>query len=146
MSRPAKDSPDLTGLDDTAEIHYHDAVADMPHDVEVVGDKEVGQVELAPQIGEQVQDLRLDRFVECRHRLVEDQQPRLERQRAGDVDPLPLPAGQLVRIAAGEESRTQPDLVEQNFSALARGLRLQAFGGARTKGDDVADRGARVQG
>ena len=40
-----------------------------------------------------------DRDVEHRHRLVGEQQPGAEHQRGGDRDPLPLAAGQLVRVA-----------------------------------------------
>ena len=45
-------------------------------------------------VGEQVQHLRLDRDVERRHRLVQDQHPRLGGQRAGDRDALALAARQ----------------------------------------------------
>jgi hypothetical protein len=67
---------------------------------------------------------------------------RLERERAGDVDPLPLSTGLLVRVTAGEQGRTQPDLVEQALGALARRSGRQPLGGTRAEGDDVADRGA----
>ena len=53
------------------------------------------------QLDEHVDDLRLDRHVERRHRLVADQQRRLERERARDADALALAAGELVRIALG---------------------------------------------
>ena len=65
-------------------------------------DEEVGEVQLPPQLHEQVQDLRLDGDVERRHRLVADQEVRLHRERAGDADALPLAAGELVRVAAAE--------------------------------------------
>ena len=53
------------------------------------------------QVAQQVDDLRLNRHVERRHRLVGDDQPRVDRERAGDADPLPLTTGELVRIAGG---------------------------------------------
>jgi hypothetical protein len=65
---------------------------------EVVGDEDVGEAELLLQVLEQVDDLGLDRDVEGAHRLVGDDQLGFQRQRAGDPDPLPLPAGELVRI------------------------------------------------
>ena len=34
-------------LDDLAEIHHGDVVADVPHDAEIVGDEDVGEAELA---------------------------------------------------------------------------------------------------
>ena len=60
----------LRELDDLAEIHHRDAVGDAAHEREVVGDEHVGQAELALQPAQQVDDLRLDRYVERRHRLV----------------------------------------------------------------------------
>ena len=59
-----------------------------------------------------VEDLRLHGHVQRRHRLVADDQPRVEREGAGDADPLPLPAGELVRIAA-DVLRAQADDLEQ---------------------------------
>ena len=49
----------------------------------------------------QVQHLRLDRHVERRDGLVGDDELRLDGERAGDPDPLPLPAAELVRLAVG---------------------------------------------
>ena len=46
------------------------------HHAEIVADEEIGQVELAPQLHEQVEHLRLDRDVERGDRLVADQQLR----------------------------------------------------------------------
>ena len=71
----------------------------MADDADVVGDEEVGEAELVLQVGEQVDDLRLDRDVEGGDRLVGDDQLRLQRQGAGDPDPLALAAGELVRVA-----------------------------------------------
>src|SRR6185312_16329173 len=51
-------------LDDLPEVHHRDPVGDVTDDVQVVGDEEVGEPELALQLGEEVQDLRLDGDVE----------------------------------------------------------------------------------
>jgi len=66
-------------------------------DVQVVRDEDVGEAEVALQVLEQVQDLRLNRDVECRDRLVADDQLRVDRERARDTDPLALAARELVR-------------------------------------------------
>ena len=55
---------------------------DVAHDRQVVRDEEVREPELVLQIFEQVHDLRLDRDVERRDRLVEHDQRRVERERA----------------------------------------------------------------
>jgi len=53
-------------------------IRDVFHDREVVGDEQVRQPAPLLQIGEQVQDLRLDRHVERAHRLVEHEELRLD--------------------------------------------------------------------
>ena len=70
------------------------------------------QPELALQVAQQVEDLRLDRHVERGDRLVGHDQLRLERERAGHADALPLAAGELVRVAVVVLG-VQPDAVHQ---------------------------------
>jgi hypothetical protein len=48
----------------------------VAHDVEVVGDEDVGEPELALQVLEEVEDLRLDGDVERGDRLVADDELR----------------------------------------------------------------------
>ena len=102
----------LALLDDPPEIHHRDAVGDMPHHRQIMRDEEVGEAEFALEILQQVDDLRLDRDIERRHRLVEDQHARLEGERARDADALLLPARELVREAA-HHARRQPHHLEQ---------------------------------
>ena len=97
-------------LHDLAEVHDRDPVGDVPDDCEVVRDEEVREAELALQLLEQVDDLRLDRDVERRHRLVADDEVRVERERAGDADALALAARELVRVARGGVGRQADDL------------------------------------
>ena len=99
-------------LDDLAEVHHRDPVGDVAHDRQVVGDEQIGEAELVLELLEQVDDAGLDADVERRHRLVEHDQLRLDRERAGDADALPLTAGELVRIAVGV-LRRQADEREQ---------------------------------
>ena len=104
-------------LDDLADVHHGDAGRDVPHDREVVRDEEIGQSELLLQILEQVDDLRLNRDVERRDRLVADDEFRIDRQRARDADALPLAAGELVRVAVGVVG-LQSDELEQLADAF----------------------------
>src|SRR5229473_2372535 len=66
-------------LDDLAEIHHRDMIGDVLHDREVMGDEEVSELPPLLQVGQQVQHLRLDGDVERAHRLVEQEELRLER-------------------------------------------------------------------
>ena len=110
-------------LDDPAEIHHGDAVADVLDHRQVVRDEQVRQAELALQVHQQVDDLRLDRHVERGDRLVADDQLRVERQRPRDADALPLAAGELVRdsgSSARARSPTRSNSCGDPLLALAR--------------------------
>ena len=85
---------------------------------QIVRDEQIGQLQLLLQIHQQVDDLRLHRHVERRHRLVEDEERRIQRQRARQADALPLAAAELVRVAL-EMRRFEPDEAEQLGDALA---------------------------
>src|SRR5207237_222884 len=63
------------------------------------GERHIRKVQPLLRVHEQIDDLGLDRNVECGNRLVADDEPRLDRQRAGDADPLSLAAREFVRIA-----------------------------------------------
>src|SRR5512133_165652 len=99
-------------LDDRAQIHDGDPVRDVAHDRQVVGDEEVRQRELRLELLEEVDDLRLDRDVERRDGLVGDDEVGVDRERAGDPDPLALTARELVRKARAGVGR-EPDGLQQ---------------------------------
>ena len=126
MQRQGEERNAVRLLDDLAEIHDRNVVADILHHAEIVGDEQVGEAEPLLQLAEQVQDLRLDRDIEGGDGLVADDQLRLRRQRPRDADPLALAAGELVR----EERRLfgpEADAVEKLGDAevaLRRGRRL----------------------
>ena len=65
---------------------------------QIVRDEQDRHAAFVAQLAQQVENLGLDRHVERRRRLVGDQQLRIAGQRHRDHHPLPLPAGQLVRI------------------------------------------------
>ena len=92
----------LRDLDDHAVIHHRDPVGDVFDDREIVRDENIGQPEPVLQVAEQIEDLRADRDVERRDRLVADDQFGFDRERAGDCDALTLAAGEFVRIAPRE--------------------------------------------
>ena len=100
------------------------------------------------QAGEQVQDLALDRDVEPGGRLVGDDQPGRQRERAGDADAARLAARELVRVAP-EEVRAEADHREQaprlgRQIARARAVDAQRLGDQRADGEARAERGDRV--
>ena len=97
------------------------------------------------QLLEQVDDLRLDRHVQRRHRLVADDELRLERERARDADPLALAARELVRIALGhvlEEAHLRQQLAER--AARPRPVGDEAVHERRLR-DDLAHGHPRIE-
>ena len=83
-------------------MHHRDPVGDEAHERQVVRDEDVGEAQPFLQRHQHLDHLRLHGDVERRDRLVEDEDLRLERQRARDGDPLPLTARKLVRVEIGE--------------------------------------------
>jgi hypothetical protein len=75
-------------LDDLALVHHGDPMGQMFDDRQVMRHEQIGQTEPVLQVQEQVDDAGLDRHVERRHRFVESENLRLQRQRASDADPL----------------------------------------------------------
>ncbi len=106
-----------------------------------MGDEQQSDAQALLQLGQQVQHLGLHRHVQRGDRLVTDQYLGLRGDRPGDRHPLPLPAGELVRTAAGEV-RVEPDRGQQ-FGDLG-----PAAGAALTGqclGDDAPDGVAGVE-
>src|SRR4051794_6516536 len=79
---------------------------------EIVRDEQVRDLSLFLKIVEQVQNLRLDRHVQRRHRLIAYDEVRRQRQRPSDADALPLPAAEFVRVSGGIR-RVEPDALQQ---------------------------------
>ena len=103
-------------FDEPAAIHHGHAIADLAHQPQIVRDEEIGQAEALLQIEQQIDDLRLHRHVERRHRLVAHDERRLERERARHADALALAAAEFVRILA----RRRPDRGRPARTAAAR--------------------------
>ena len=84
-------------LDDLAEIHDCDSIAQVPDDSQIVGDEDIGKAEPLAQGLEQIDDLRLDRDVQRRHGLVADDEVRLGGECPGNPDALALATAEFVR-------------------------------------------------
>ena len=144
MGRRVEHRVGRADLGDPTEIHHHHPVGDEAHDIQVVADEDVGQAELGLEVEEQVKHLRLHGLVQRRHGLVEQHQPRLQGERPGDVHPLALAAGDLVRVAAGEAFRLQADAGEKRAGALHRFPAGDAVD-LRAEGDRLLDGHARIE-
>lgn len=89
----------IRNLDHLTQIHNGNAIGDVLHDGQVVGDKEIRRTKLVLQFLKQVQNLGLNGNIQSGYRLVTDNQLGLQRKSAGDADTLTLAARELMRIA-----------------------------------------------
>jgi hypothetical protein len=88
-------------FDHPAQVHHGHAVRDVFDHCEVVGHEKQGQIEFILKFFEQIENLRLHRHVQCRDRLVGDDQPRPKNQGPGYPYPLALTARELMGKALG---------------------------------------------
>jgi hypothetical protein len=70
-------------------------------DRKIVRYKDIGQAEFFLQILHQVDDLSLNRNIECRNGFVGDYQARISREGTRNADALALTAREFVRVARG---------------------------------------------
>ena len=109
------------GLHEHPRVHDVHALAHAGDDAEVVRDQDQRRVLLGDELAQEVEDLRLDRHVERRRRLVGDQELRLAGQRHRDHRALAHAARELVRVVVQPRRRAgDADAVEQLGGALLR--------------------------
>ena len=110
-----------------------------------MGDEQIGQTELGLEVAEQIQNLGLDGHVEGAGCLVAHQKVRLDRQTAGNPDPLALAARKLVGVAV-DHVRVETNLGQEVLGPLFTlgAVVANAVGGHAFR-DDFADHHALVE-
>src|SRR5689334_14202740 len=98
MFRHLADLADVADLHQFSLQHHADAVAELRHQMQVVGDEQHREAEAALQVDHLLQYLALHHHIERRRRLVHDDKLRLQSQADGDDDALAHAAAELVRI------------------------------------------------
>ena len=97
-----------------AGVHHGDAARHFGDHAHVVGDEHQRHAALLLQAAQQIEDLRLDRHVERRRRLVGDQQARIAGDRHRDHHALVHAARQLVRkVVEPARGGRNADLLQQ---------------------------------
>ena len=133
------DFDELPGVEDAC------AVAQLCNNAEVVRDQEDRRAVPPPQFAHQAEDLRLDRHVERRGRLVRDQKCRLVRERRRDHHALLHAAAEAVRRVAVSARRIRDaHLFEQLHRARLRLAPAEGAVSAHRLRDLLADREGRV--
>ena len=112
--RPVEDVAHRRLFDDFARIHHGHPIGGLRDHAEIVGDEEHRQVIGRAHLPEEVENLRLNRDVERRRRLVCDHQRGPAGQGEGDQHALPHAAGELVRVVVHSRGGVRnPDRLEQ---------------------------------
>ena len=124
MLRSAEDGLGRALLHHPAGVHHHHPGADAGDHRHVVGDQHDRGAELAVEVLELLQDLRLDRDVERGGGLVGDEQAGLIGQAHGDHDALAHAARELVRELLGAPLRVRNAHAPQQLRHAALGLLL----------------------
>ena len=91
-----------TGFDNFPLIHHQDAIAEQPHDVQIVRNKQITHTEALPQAGQEMQDHRLHRHIEGRRGFVQNEQCRVQGNGARNPDAGFLAARELMWKALKE--------------------------------------------
>ena len=128
-------------------VHHRDAAGQLRHNREIVRYEQIGETERVAQIGEKIDDGRLNRDIECRYRLITNDKARTRCQCAGNRDTLALAAAELERIPSAVRVRQLHHVEQFHNAALALGRRA-AVKQLQRPADRVADRkaGAMVAG
>ena len=89
----------IAGFDQTTRLHHEHAISYITDDRKVVRDEEQGEPEFGLEVGEEIENLCLDGYVQRRHRLIADHEFRFEHEGSRDAYTLSLAAREFVRIA-----------------------------------------------
>ena len=144
VARAAEQRIGFRLFDDAAEIHHRDLRRDVLDHRQIVADEQVGQAKFPAQFGQQVQNLRLHRYIQRAGRFVADHDARTQHQGAGDRHALALPAGQLRRLAP-RHFRRQADACEHLHHPVAH-LRARHIAlRGKWQGNDLLHRAARIE-
>ena len=106
-------------LDNAPEIHHSDPVGHVPHQRQVMRDQDQRDPARRLQIRQQIDDRRLHRDIERRHRLIGNHQIRIAGNGTRQRDPLFLSAGKLLRLAIDHIGR-HPHPLQQSANLLPR--------------------------
>ena len=98
MARVRENLGGFAGLDDLAILHHNNPIRDAPHDAQIVGDEQQAHIFGLFQLGQQLEDLRLNGDVQRGGRFIRNQQVGPVGKGHGDHHALTLTARQLVGI------------------------------------------------
>ncbi len=120
VARFADDGFRRAPLDHLARKHDDHIFGNMRGGGDIVGDVEHGEITIALDAGQELEDVEADRDVEHRCRLVGNQHVGPNRKRPGDIDALALSAGKRVRKLVCGQTRIEADIAQEPVDRLAQ--------------------------
>ena len=146
MERLPLDGSGVADFEQRAGVEHIDALAGREREPQVVGNEDEAHVSLALDTPQELDDLRLGRYVERRRGLVGDEQLRVASKSGGKCDALAHAARQLEWHAAGYILVDDADFREATFHLRrARGARGEFGPAAQHLVDVVAASHERIQ-
>lgn len=117
VQEPGKNGLAFAAFNDFPQIHDDNSVTHMPYNGKVMGYNEKRKGKFRFQLMEEIDDLRLHGEVECRYRLVGDDEARRHGKCACNAYSLTLSARKLVRVSMVLFFR-QADLVHEVYDCF----------------------------
>ncbi|MNS62631.1 hypothetical protein D3C72_957000 [compost metagenome] len=144
MLRVFEDRAARADFHDLPQVHHRHPMTHPFHHRHIVRNEQERHSQFPLQIQQQIHDLRLDRHIQRRHRLIRNHHLRIQRQRPRNADTLALPARKLMRIAV-DHFRHQPALFHQPAHPFLGRLALGHPVDQQGFHDRITHRHARVQ-
>ena len=128
-----------------AQVHDHNSICNVADNREVVANKDVCQTVIFLQLFKQVNYLCLNRNVQCRNRLIADNNLWLKHNSARDTNTLTLTARELMRVAV-LKLKVKANFLHNLFNtSVALCLCLIRTRNINRLANDIHDRHTRVQ-
>src|SRR5262245_32062968 len=123
---------------DLSQIHHRDLLADVRDRRQIVGDEQIAHTQPPLNLFQQTYDVRSDRDVQRRHRLIEHDEPRVGRERSGDGQSLALASSELMRKEPNHV-RSETDQLQQFPNPRAYFFLRDPLVGLDRFADDLSD-------
>jgi len=133
-----------TDLDDPAQIHDRNDIAEIFDHGQIVGNEQHGQAPLVANVEQEIEYLGLNGDIERRDTFIGNEEIRIKGKGPGNPDSLALPAGEFVGIAA-HVLRLQPDLFKEAGHPVGPVSRRTDAMGGEAFSNDGPDPEARIE-
>src|SRR5690554_3431924 len=132
------------GLHDLAEIHHRYTITDVLDHTQIMTDEHIGETEPYLKVLQEIENLRLDRDVECTDRLITDHKLRIERKRSRYPDTLSPSAIEFMGECI-DQTFAQSNKIHQFCHASLTTGGIECLEDSERLGNDLADADTRIK-